>query len=405
MVMLRTAPLLVVCLLQSTRSVSEPVQSPLEGRGLNVPAQFFEVTASTLYDAGLQHGRLARHQINGWFQSNEMQTLFNFISKEGRARFERLKADNSLAFPQYVEEMQGIAEGAEVDMDKIWAANLINELEITIPHEDHCSNVFSFNGKHLAMGHNEDWNLPVMPYWYYMKYTAASGADWGSCAGLVYPGTLVGWAPTWNAHGVYMDQNTLFPLRVLSHGGLGQVFIQRDAVCGAAGRQGLDAVVAAVTGATWSEGASVNVVDMNEQRMVNIEIHENRYDVFEVTNAVGNYSHVNLYKRLSPGGGQKNDTSSYHRQERLDQLPAPRSFMDVARILTDRQDGHNAVGENFFPIQDLRRTITTLVLDGATGYLHEWHYNTSASSGHSPTRSWDLLNFFVDGPEMLTLHV
>lgn len=232
---------MVVALVQSVSSASSPAQSPPDVRGLDVPAEFFEVTASNLYDAGFQHGRLARHQINGWFQSKEMQYLFNFTDGEGRARFEQLKANNSAVFPQYVREMQGIADGAELDINKIWAANLINELEITMKHhpEDHCSNVFAFAGTHVVMGHNEDWSTSVMPYWYYMKYTAASDADWSSCAGLVYPGTLVGWAPTWNAHGLYMDQNTLFPLRVRSQGGLGQVFIQRDAVCGTAGGEPL----------------------------------------------------------------------------------------------------------------------------------------------------------------------
>lgn len=149
----------------------------------------------------------------------------------------------------------------------------------------------------------------------------------------------------------------------------------------------------------------MNVVDLKKRRMINIEIHEGQSNVFEVTRAVGNYSHVNLYKRFSPAGGQKNDISSHHRQERMDQLAAPRSFMDVARILGDNQDGYNAVGENYYPIHDPKRTITTLVLDSATGHLHEWHYNTSAARGQQPTRSWDLVNFFVGEPELFTVQV
>ena len=53
----------------------------------------------------------------------------------------------------------------------------------------------------------------------------------GACAGLIYPGALAGWGPSWNAHGVYLTQNSLFPNVSLPRG-LGSAFVQTDALCG-----------------------------------------------------------------------------------------------------------------------------------------------------------------------------
>jgi hypothetical protein len=50
----------------------------------------------------------------------------------------------------------------------------------------------------------------------------------------------------------------------------------------------------------------------------------------------GNYSHENMYKHLNQE--QLSDTSSIHRQRRIDEFPVPKSAQDLLDILGDHKD-------------------------------------------------------------------
>ena len=59
----------------------------------------------------------------------------------------------------------------------------------------HCSDLFARpRGGGGGHGHNEDWPGPIRAFWFFASYTALPGADFSSCAGVVYPGGLIGWA-------------------------------------------------------------------------------------------------------------------------------------------------------------------------------------------------------------------
>ena len=84
-------------------------------------------------------------------------------------------------------------------------------------------------------------------FYYYLAITGTGEPNSpGSCAGLIYPGALAGWGPSWNAHGVYLTQNSLFPNVSLPRG-LGSAFVQTDALCGESGGRGIDGVVKALS--------------------------------------------------------------------------------------------------------------------------------------------------------------
>lgn len=371
-------------------SFLESVASPVASPG-NAP--FFRIIASSSFDAGLQHGQLAKERIHGWFAGAEVQSVFAFVEGRGQKAFEQLKADNVAEFPDYVEEMRGIATGAGVTLDQVWVANMLNELEALMEIMGtpavHCSNVYAVaEGGYsagFAHGHNDDWSDAVKPYWYLMSVTYNSSTEedklgFQSCAGVTYPAALVGWAPSWNAHGVYSDQNSMVPRRSRA-GGLACSFVQRRALCRA---HNLDEAVTALSVPGWSDSASMNVVDVRGKRMANVELWEDRHNVVEVTEAMNNYSHFNEFKHLLTAQGQRIDDPKTFvrdpRQRRVDALPAPRSELDVMARLSDSQI--------FRPTA----TITTVIINGATGSLKVWCGVPSASN--PPAYSWDILNFF-----------
>lgn len=139
----------------------------------------------------------------------------------------------------------------------------------------------------------------VGPLYYYIKYTAAPGADFASCGGLAYPGSLIGWGPTWNAHGIFHTVNTLLPRRIRPSG-ISTSFIQRDAICGFRRGDTVDEVLDGLARTRWSDGASINVVGTTPTTagIGNIETHEDQHSTVRLSDLMGNDSHCNAYKRL-----------------------------------------------------------------------------------------------------------
>ena len=126
-----------------------------------------------------------------------------------------------------------------------------------------------------------------------MKYEAAPGSsDFTSCAGLVYPGSLVGWGPTWNKNGVFFTVNTLLPKKIRFRG-VTTSFIQRDAICGGGDDRSLDDVLEGLRSKEWADGASINVVDTATPGIANIETWEAEHSTLHLTDRMGNMSHCN----------------------------------------------------------------------------------------------------------------
>ena len=98
-----------------------------------------------------------------------------------------------------------------------------------------------------------------MPYWYFASYvyeTNRTGFAGRRCAGLSYPGALVGWAPTWNDNLIYATQNSMVP-KASRAGGLAAAFVQRRAICGAATLADAAATVEATVQADWADDGAV----------------------------------------------------------------------------------------------------------------------------------------------------
>jgi hypothetical protein len=353
----------------------------------------FIIDAESPYDAGVQHGALARTQINAWLKSEEMSSLQRFVSSPvGNASFSKLQERNAREFPILVDEMRGISVGANVSQQSIWLINLLYEMEALMGEErepnistrpnDHCTDVYATASdgysSGFSLGHNEDWSQAVKPYWYWLKQSVKGSA---SCAGLAYPGTLIGYAPTWNEHGIFSTMNSIFPLKNNAEG-LGCVFVQRSAICSS---KSLTEVVKTLSVSGWSSGASLNLVDLNlpNSNMANLEIWESEHVLYNVST---NYSHENMFKsqKFRAQGLDPVDLSTAHRQDRLDSLPAPHSVADIVARLGDTHDPD-------FPIYR-PTTLTTVVLDGKKRELSVWEDSNPGSS--LPVHTWDLTSFF-----------
>lgn len=135
---------------------------------------------------------------------------------------------------------------------------------------------------------------------------------------------------------MFFSVNTLVPKSIKSSG-ISTSFVQREAICGKGKGKNLKSVVAGLTRHGWADGASINIVDTNGGAMANVEVYEDRHSVQITTDRMGNSSHFNAYKRMAVP--QEPYLSSATRQRRVDLLPPPRTKTDIARILSNSDDG------------------------------------------------------------------
>eukprot|EP00929_Paragymnodinium_shiwhaense_P013292 TRINITY_DN121158_c0_g1_i1.p1 TRINITY_DN121158_c0_g1~~TRINITY_DN121158_c0_g1_i1.p1 ORF type:complete len:447 (+),score=74.68 TRINITY_DN121158_c0_g1_i1:126-1466(+) len=378
--------------LVSSRGVPTEIQVP----------PLIRISAPGLRAAGFMHGQLARERIHGWFATSEMRRIFEYVrSDEGREAFRALKEDNAREFPEYVEEMEGLAEGAGVTLDSVWCGNLLNELGSLMSEKKehdknnmHCSDFFAVaDGGYdegFAEGHNEDWSDVLRKFIYYVSYefdqaapspVAKAGRQFGSCAGLGYPAHIPGSTPSWNAFGLYASVNQLTPLHPRP-GGLALALLKRRALCESST---LESFVKALTVPGWSSGVSANFVDLHSKRMFNIETYEDRHSIMEVTASMGNYSHFNEYRHLQTASGGSIDDPTIPdwdvRQAVADSLPSVKSAEDIRDRLSNPQ------------IFSQGSTITTLILNGSTGELRIWCCGIAAADA-PPVHTWNVHSFF-----------
>eukprot|EP00928_Gymnodinium_smaydae_P059205 TRINITY_DN42460_c0_g1_i1.p1 TRINITY_DN42460_c0_g1~~TRINITY_DN42460_c0_g1_i1.p1 ORF type:complete len:412 (+),score=42.32 TRINITY_DN42460_c0_g1_i1:132-1367(+) len=366
----------------------------------------FEITASSLYDAGLQHGRLARQRIKAYLALDEMMGYWRFAQGEGKLAYQALRRESTAAYPQYAKELEAIAKGANVSIDQLWSAILMIELGSLMSNvsADHCSDIFAVapGGYQTGFyhGHNEDWSLDIAQHLYYIKYSAVKGADFESCAGLIYPGSLAGWSVAWNAHGIFTTVNTLRPRNIRIRG-VTTAFIQREAICGLGKGRTLDQIVEGLRSHQWAYGASINIVDAKRKRMANMETWEDNSDCVHVTEAMSNYSHFNMYKHLGRDVDAPSN-STLHRQRRVDTLPAPKSTDDIISILSDKRDQQYPIFRN--GDSGGSATMVSHVLDGDTGRLRIWCCQRLPSE-EPPTYTWNISTFWESEPQsVLAVH-
>jgi len=350
--------------------------------------RLLNITASSLFSAGLQQGQLAQPQIQTWLSGSEMSNLIDFALNDpvGNKAFRSIRQNTTTAYPELVTELEGMAEGADIPLDYIWVANMIAELNPLLPAtaSSHCTDVYAHDPatKSSFHGHNEDWSVAAKPLWFYVSLTPATpAANFAHCAGFAYPGSMIAYAPAWNAHGIYQTQNTLFPNNTRDDGGLACSFVQRAALCSDA-TTSIDAYLSRLHTENWASGASLNVVDANTGEMANAEVLLDDFDVFRVKQ---NYTHTNEFKHLQQGiFVDDGEDSATHRQARLDEMDAPASLADIAEMLGDTKDGA-------FPVyRDI--TLSTNLLDVSSGILTVWD-GTNAMS-QAPTWQWNIITWF-----------
>ncbi len=168
--------------------------------------RYLEASGS-YFEIGQKIGEFAKNEINYVFQhrTNWVKRLKEIhASEQGSLYSDKIKKALENVYPQYIEEIKGLAKGAEIDFQTAWALSIKNELFSLKKSEPGCSTIYYKNEGKSWLFHNEDGNKEFKNKMIVAKIHPPSGVSFLT---LLYPGIVAGVGPSLNAKGVAQTTN------------------------------------------------------------------------------------------------------------------------------------------------------------------------------------------------------
>jgi len=353
----------------------------------------------TLLEVGRAVGEAFGSSIRAKLDGAGYQSLWSFVTttEKGKDAFARMwRAVNSSGrFAPFLDEVRGMADGANVTFERALMMQMGDELELLSgQHVDHCTDVVapaatgegSFApvpaGAAVSgvLAHNEDGGRVNFGLTYLLDADVSADGQVPAhgFTAYCYPGQLPTGAFGFTRHGTVLTTNGLFPLRV-DVDAVPRHFVSRLAMAQPSARHVIDLL----TSTRLACGFSANVAQAGAPgTMWNVETATGgEFSVLEVSAAEPverNWAfHMNEYLRLDTP--QSPDASSSHRLARADAMPAPASVGRVLDILGDRADRSYPIYRDGAP-PDEYATLATVTFEIFNG--------TSEAGG----RAWLQLN-------------
>ncbi len=222
---------------------------------------------------------------------------------EGQARYRQFLDLHRIRYPDYLAELEGMAQGSGRPFEDLFLVNLRGEYR-TFFHgaeaqacsdcavvTDHAAsltnNAASLTNNAALIGHNEDGS-PSFRDNLYVVHAKIAGKP--AFTALSYPGFLCGNAFGFNAEGICYSVDHVQPRNGAV--GVGRHFIARSLL----EARSLDDAIRRVTVPDRASGFSYTIGSIPERRIVVVEVAPEDHHVREVRGA---YFHANHYRELA----------------------------------------------------------------------------------------------------------
>lgn len=294
---------------------------------------FFQVieASGSNYDIGYAIGKGTKKQIEKLieiltkdYKKHTKKDFSNFIKSA-----QKFLEINQKQFPQYVEEIRGIGDGAGISFEQAFALSCPDELAWDDPTNslaEKCSTFITKIGNDVFLCHNEDYAATFLGMLYVVK---AKQKNKPSFMSIGYVGTLPGSSIGMNDAGIAVSGNWLGAkdCRI----GILNNFVYRSILdC-----KSVEEAIHLIRKTKRAIGGNYEIA--SEKKCVNIETTATKDDVF-IINKFPHF-HTNHYlseklKKLQRFASE----SSFKRYERLQELKNKlKSFNDIKKILSDHK--------------------------------------------------------------------
>lgn len=275
------------------------------------------------YEVGLAIGKTMNKAIKMVLTSRRA-----IFEKDFSIRIQRSKLFQEQArkyFPQYVDELRGIADGAKVTFDELFLSNNreVGDFNPLPLDPNHCTIIGIPTERGYLLGHNEDWDASSQSHLYILDATIGETRLFG----LNYSNTLAGCSVVENGYGILQAVNEL------SHQdefvGVPKNFIAR-ALLDSKTLEEAEGIMKNVPRA-----AGFNHVLVQGSRLWNIESSAKEYIIEKLE--LQKYVHTNHYvtelKRMDKG----NKESEVRYAKVKERLGDVNSLEEIKKLLSDRQ--------------------------------------------------------------------
>jgi len=306
-------------------------------------------TSGTHYEVGLDIGHTFGGLIKsflGSFSYFQKELLPAYATDLGRANFDASLATAKERYPQYVREVEGMAEGSGVPLHHLLLLNLdrlVQGPQQGTKPEHGCSTIMCNNEGQVLLGHTEDALDEVLNHIYLVSATICDGTSNEVFTSLCYAGYLPGFCMSYNQHGFVYSINVLFP-HAVQPGKSPPYFLTRR-LLSASNAEEAEAILRD-EGVGTGDGFNVNMCFVKKEGAVEffgVEVAPStasNSEISKITISPGeNFIHTNKYLRLKvEEDTEYEENSSQHRLTRAAECPAPNCKQSLLNILSDDND-------------------------------------------------------------------
>ncbi|OQS04899.1 cysteine protease family C45 [Thraustotheca clavata] len=309
---------------------------------------WFQYDGDSHYEFGLALGE----HFQATIQARVAQTtslnsiLLPFAhTSQGNEIYNTYLATHNATFPEYVQEVLGMAHGSFVPFETLFILNIIEEFTSSMnkaalsnglfqPATLHCSDVILHTKDVCLVAHNEDSGAASVNR---TAIVTARIKDNGWFTAYTYLGDLPTGAFGANGNGIAFSLNYVEPLDIDGNG-LGRGFISRDLLTAKNFSHAIDIATQPHQATGHNIQACIALLmDIVRKQVVNIEVASfNRSVVTTFTANSQPFFHTNQYQTLLIR--QPAFSSSYHRLRRYKHLPLPTTIQSILNVLGDQGD-------------------------------------------------------------------
>ena len=331
----------------------------------------------------------------------------------GKAALKAMISANVGAYPEIAAEYKGLAVGANITTQELLQATLLPELsamaraagfKASTPKQ--CTDYHAMaghteeDGALRAWVHNEDETPDNLNRSFVVSARRRdTGFVW---TGFIYAPDVVGWAWSFNSHGMAQSVNALMPTDVRV--GIGVNFLARDV----SKATSLADAQARACAPGLASGQHFNLGSVREKDMqLLIETSPQGCDVRRLvppppvnTSSVSVAFHANMYESAALKGIDVPRPSTLARMARCAALPAPRSTLALIGVASDRESGEPYPIHRDAAPPDVCLTMNTVLFDAQSGAVHVWGQDAPVD-GSGTARPWKLAFNWTSSSEQI----
>lgn len=285
-------------------------------------------------------------------------------------------------YPQYVDELEGIAEGAEVSYDDLTVLNVMEAVTMDALHLTKCTSLaineqLTADG-HVLVAHNEDW-LPENEDDVYLVH--ATPDDEPAFLAMTYGGLLpnIGF----NSAGISQCCDTVYPDD--SRIGIPRIFVSRSVLAAQTLGEALSRTLVPQRAAGYN-----HLIAHESGELYNVEVSARRFAILYGED--GYIVHTNFYldqemKAIESESDELINTRiRYYRALRLLRSNEKHTIKSLEAIQSDHLNFPNSICDHLIidkdPL-DRQKTINALIIDLTSRAMHFAWGNPCENSYHT----------------------